>query len=76
MHKCVLQDARINVHMCLLNCEDAALVAGGSLHNYTAGSLVAFEDRVDHESAHSVLRTQYFRWHVLIAAIPCLRQTL
>eukprot|EP01043_Picozoa_sp_COSAG02_P006496 COSAG02_NODE_185_length_30442_cov_59.370168_23_plen_170_part_00 len=36
--------------MCLLNCEGAALVAGGNLHNYTAGSLVAFEDRVDHES--------------------------
>ena len=51
----MLQDARINVHMCLLNCEGAALVAGGSLHNYTAGSLVAFEDRLDHESAQAII---------------------
>jgi hypothetical protein len=54
LRACVwFQDARINVHMCLLNCEGAALVAGGSLHNYTAGSLVAFEDRLDHESARN-----------------------
>ena len=43
------QDARINVHLCLLNCDDSAVVVGGSLKNYTAGSLLAFEDRADHE---------------------------
>jgi hypothetical protein len=39
------QDARINVHLCLLNCGGAAVVAGGELRNYSDGSLFAFEDR-------------------------------
>ena len=43
------QDARINVHMCLLNCDSTQLVVAEDLHNYTAGELVAFEDRADHE---------------------------
>lgn len=30
------QDARINVHMCLLNCEYSAVVAAGSLRNYVS----------------------------------------
>lgn len=43
------QDARINCHLCLLNCDGAALVAAGSIRNYSDSSLFAFEDRVDHE---------------------------
>lgn len=47
------QDARVNVHMCLLNCEDSQLMVAGHSHQYTAGSLVAFEDRAMHEIINS-----------------------
>eukprot|EP00931_Biecheleriopsis_adriatica_P088575 TRINITY_DN62867_c0_g1_i1.p1 TRINITY_DN62867_c0_g1~~TRINITY_DN62867_c0_g1_i1.p1 ORF type:complete len:428 (+),score=44.63 TRINITY_DN62867_c0_g1_i1:34-1317(+) len=44
------QDCRINVHLCLLNCEKAWLEVGGSRkHYYKAGELVAFHDALDHE---------------------------
>ena len=43
------QDARINVHMCLMNCDGAQVSVAGQLRNYSAGSLLAFEDRADHE---------------------------
>ena len=43
------QDARVNVHMCLLNCNESTLIVAGDAHRYTAGHLVAFEDRAMHE---------------------------
>jgi hypothetical protein len=45
-------------------------VAGGNLHNYTAGSLVAFEDRVDHEST-SPCCTPSARWYSRITSLAC-----
>jgi hypothetical protein len=43
------QDRRINVHMCLLNCESSQLVVAGAMRNISAGELYSFEDRADHE---------------------------
>ena len=43
------QDARINVHLCLLNCNSSQIAVGGDLRNYSDSSLFAFEDRADHE---------------------------
>ena len=43
------QDARVNVHLCLLNCAGSSVVAAGSQRHYSDGSLFAFEDRADHE---------------------------
>ena len=48
-----LQDARVNVHLCLLNCHHSTLVVAGGTHRYTAGALVAFEDRAMHEILNS-----------------------
>ena len=44
------QDARVNVHLCLLNCGQSRLVLGfNQTLEYFDGSLFAFEDRQDHE---------------------------
>lgn len=43
------QDARINVHLCLLDCNASEIVVAGDARPYTDGSLFAFEDRADHE---------------------------
>ena len=39
------QDARINVHFCVLNCGQSQVSVAGSVRNYSDGSLFAFEDR-------------------------------
>ena len=36
------QDARINVHLCLLNCNASQIAVGGDLRNYSDSSLFAF----------------------------------
>ena len=43
------QDPRINIHLCLLNCESSWIVAQGRRHEYKAGGLLAFDDPGDHE---------------------------
>jgi hypothetical protein len=43
------QDARINVHLCLLDCNASEIVVAGDARSYADGSLFAFEDRADHE---------------------------
>lgn len=39
------QDARINVHLCLLNCNASKIVVAGEMKEYHDGILFAFEDR-------------------------------
>lgn len=43
------QDVRINVHLCLANCNDSKIEVAGESLIYQDGSLFAFEDRADHE---------------------------
>lgn len=44
------QDARVNVHLCLLNCDRSWIRVGNSgKHFYRAGSILAFHDSFDHE---------------------------
>lgn len=42
------QQGRVNVHLCLLNCERAAVQANGSTLQYRAGGLLAFDDGLYH----------------------------
>eukprot|EP00928_Gymnodinium_smaydae_P063262 TRINITY_DN46903_c0_g1_i1.p1 TRINITY_DN46903_c0_g1~~TRINITY_DN46903_c0_g1_i1.p1 ORF type:complete len:527 (+),score=40.66 TRINITY_DN46903_c0_g1_i1:189-1769(+) len=42
-------DKRVNVHLCLANCNSSRIVVGGESLPYHDGSLFAFEDRADHE---------------------------
>eukprot|EP01052_Picozoa_sp_SAG31_P014121 SAG31_NODE_867_length_11367_cov_25.365992_3_plen_456_part_00 len=43
------QDPRINVHLCLINCNGSKIVVAGEKKDYYDGILFAFEDRADHE---------------------------
>merc|ERR1711924_68382 len=44
------QDCRVNIHLCLINCEKAWVQSGGEPKRYyKAGELIAFHDGVDHE---------------------------
>jgi len=43
------QDVRVNVHLCLVNCNSSRLWVAGDERPYFDGSLFAFEDRADHE---------------------------
>ena len=40
---------QVNVHMCLYGCVGARVSVVGSVRDYAAGQLLAFEDRADHE---------------------------
>jgi hypothetical protein len=43
------QDPRVNVHLCLLNCNQSKILVAGEVMNYHDSAFFAFEDRADHE---------------------------
>ena len=43
------QDVRVNIHLCLVNCDRARILVAGNTLEYRDGSLFAFEDRAGHE---------------------------
>ena len=44
-----MYEKRVNIHLCLLNCNESRINVAGQTKQYFDGSFFAFEDRAAHE---------------------------
>merc|ERR1711920_819202 len=62
-------DVRVNIHICLANCNSSRVVVGGKSLSYTDGGIFAFEDRLHHEVINEASLDRQPRLNLVIGAL-------